>query len=295
MTWTEVFTDYTLRNVALGSAILGVVSGVLGSFAVLRRQGLAGDALAHAALPGICLAYLATGSKAAPVLMLGAALAGWAGMAILIGFLRRTRVDPGSALAIVLTTFFGFGVVLLTVVQKRPDASQAGLDKFLFGQAATLVQDQVVLMAGLAAIVLALVAVLFKEFKVFVFDVDYARTLGLPTGRLGALLTALLVVAIVIGLNTVGVVLMSAMLVAPAAAARQWTESLGRMILLAAGFGAGAGIFGALWSVSQDHTPTGPAIVLILSLFVVVSLLFGSSRGWVWERLRRHRHHEVEA
>lgn len=285
----DLIYDYTLRNVALGSAVLGVVSGVLGCFAVLRRQGLMGDALSHAALPGVCLAYMLTGSKTSITLMLGAAGAGVLGMLIILQLVRRTKIDPGSALGIVLTVFFGFGVVLLTVIAKGNDANQAGLDKFLFGQAAALVTEQVQTMAVVGGLACAVVAALFKEFKLLSFDAEFAGTLGLRTNALGGLLTGLLVAAIVIGLNTVGVILMSAMLVAPAAAARQWTHSLSKMIGIAAFFGALAGLVGAILSVQEKDIPTGPAIVVVLGCLVVVSLLFGSAQGLVWDWLRRRR------
>lgn len=285
----DLIFDYTLRNVALGSAVLGIVSGILGCFAILRRQGLMGDALSHAALPGICLAYMLTGSKTPIVLMLGAAVAGWIGMALILRIIRHTRIDSGSALGIVLTVFFGIGVVLITVIQKRNDAGQAGLDKFLFGQAAALVQEQVVTMAALGGVALLVVALLYKEFKLLSFDPDFARSLALPTRALDALLTGLIVIAVVIGLNTVGVVLMSAMLVAPGAAARQWTHSLGKMTLLAALFGAASGVAGALISVSESRIPTGPVIILSVTVLVFVSLLFGSARGLVWEWARQRR------
>lgn len=285
----DLFYDYTLRNVALGSAVLGIVSGVLGCFAVLRRQGLMGDALSHAALPGVCIAYMLTGSKASITLMIGAAIAGWIGMLIILQITRRTKIDPGSALGIVLTVFFGFGIVLLTVISKGNDANQAGLDKFLFGQAAALVTEQVVTMAVVGGMALLVVWVLFKEFKLLSFDPEFAGTLGLRTNVLGGLLTGLLVAAIVIGLNTVGVILMSAMLVAPAAAARQWTHSLSKMIGLSATFGAAAGIAGAIVSVLEKDVPTGPAIVVILGVIVIVSLLFGSAQGLAWDWMRRRK------
>jgi manganese/zinc/iron transport system permease protein len=257
---------------------------------VLRRQGLLGDALSHAALPGICLAYLVTGGLKTPlVLMAGAALAGWIGMVLILRIIRHTRIDSGSALGIVLTVFFGIGIVLLTVIQKGNDANQAGLDKFLFGQAAALRQEQVVTMAALGLPALLIVAALFKEFKLLAFDPDFAHSLALPTRALDLLLTSLLVVAVVIGLNTVGVVLMSAMLIAPAAAARQWTNSLARMVGLSALFGAASGIVGALLSVTSARVPTGPVIILSITVIVIVSLLFGSARGIVWEQLRHAR------
>jgi manganese/zinc/iron transport system permease protein len=287
----DLVFDYTLRNVALGSAILGVVSGILGCFAVLRRQGLMGDALSHAALPGICLAYMATHSKSPPVLMAGAAVAGLIGMAIILLIERRTRIDSGSALGIVLTVFFGFGVVLLTVIQQGNDANQAGLDKFLFGQAAALVSDQVATMAIVGGVALAMLGALYKEFKLLAFDAAFAGVLGFRPHLLGGLLTGLLVAAIVIGLNTVGVILMSAMLVAPACAARQWTNRLSVMIGISAVVGAFAGLSGAIVSVLEERVPTGPAIVLILGILVVLSLFLGPANGIVWGRRRRRRAH----
>ena len=285
----DLVFDYTLRNVALGSAILGLVGGVLGSFAVLRRQSLLGDALSHAALPGICLAYLLTGTKASLVLLVGAGLAGWLGTLLILLIIRETRISEDAALGIVLSVFFGFGIMLLTFVQQRNDAEQAGLDKYLFGQAATLVQEQVVTMAWLGGIALLLVVLLFKEFKLLSFDPDFAGTLGFPTRRLNILLTSLIVVAVMIGLQTVGVVLMAAMLIAPGAAARQWTNRFSTMLVLAGVFGMLAGISGALISVTQARLPTGPMVILSASAIVAVSLLFAPTRGIVWDAWRRRR------
>src|SRR3712207_2723626 len=166
----DLFWDYTLRNIALGSAILGLVGGVLGAFAVLRRQSLLGDALSHAALPGICLAYLLTGDKSLPVLLPGAGLAGWVATLLILRIVEYTRIKEDAALGIILTVFFGIGVVLLTKIQQRNDANQAGLDKFIFGQAATLLVEHVVVMALLGGLALLVVALFYKEFKLITFD-----------------------------------------------------------------------------------------------------------------------------
>ncbi len=285
----DLLFDYTLRNVALGSAILGIVGGILGSFALLRKQSLLGDALSHAALPGICLAYMLTGTKTPLVLLVGAGVAGWIGTLLLLLIVRETRLSEDAALGIVLSTFFGLGITLLTFIAKRNDANQAGLDKYLFGQAAALVERSVVTFAVLGGVALVMVALLYKEFKLLTFDPDFAGSLGFKPDRLGVLLTGLIVVAVVIGLQTVGVVLMAAMLIGPAAAARQWTDRLGTMIGLAAFFGAASGVVGALLSVSQDGLPTGPTIILVLTLIVAVSLGFAPAHGLVWDRLRRRR------
>lgn len=282
----SLFADYTFRQVVLGCLVLGLVSGTLGCFALLRRQGLLGDALAHSALPGICLAYMITGQRSPLPLMLGAAATGGVAAAAVQGLVRRLRVDAGAALAAILTAFFGLGIVLLSLIQKSGASSQAGLDKMIFGQAASLVGDQVLAMTVVGVVVLAAALLLFKELKLLCFDADFARVQGLPVGRLTAILTVLLVASIVIGLSTVGVVLMSAMLVAPGAAARQWSRSLSGMLLGAGLIGALSGAVGAALSVVETNTPTGPVIVLILAGVVAFSVFFGRERGLVWSRRR---------
>ncbi|MGZ8450139.1 MAG: metal ABC transporter permease [Candidatus Deferrimicrobiaceae bacterium] len=287
----ELFGNYTLRTVGLGAAFLGIVNGVLGSFAVLRKQSLLGDAISHAALPGIALAFLLTGSKATIVLLLGAAAAGWVGTLLVMNIVKNTRVKYDSALGLVLSVFFGFGLVLLTYIQRMPVASQAGLDTFLFGQAATLLARDVATIGILGAAVLLIVLVVWKEFKLLCFDPGFALSLGFPIRGLDILLITLLVTSIVIGLQTVGVVLMSAMVVAPAAAARQWTDRLGVMVTISAFFGALAGVGGALVSSLTARLPAGPTIVLCLTAIVIVSLLAAPNRGvvWKWARERVNR------
>jgi manganese/zinc/iron transport system permease protein len=282
----NLVSDYTLRQVAIGSAALGIVNGVLGSFAVLRKQSLLGDGISHAALPGIALAFLLTGSKSSLALLLGAAAAGWIGTLLIIGIVRHTRVKYDSALGLVLSVFFGFGLVLLTYIQKMPVATQAGLDKFLFGQAATLLRKDVMTIGILGGIVLVFLVLFWKEFKLVSFDPDFAFSLGYPVRLLDILLTTLLVVSIVIGLQTVGVVLMSAMVVAPAAAARQWTDRLGVMVAVSGLFGALAGVGGALVSSQAARIPTGPTIVLCASAIVFLSLLLAPNRGLAWGWVR---------
>ncbi|MFO0808156.1 MAG: iron chelate uptake ABC transporter family permease subunit [Gemmataceae bacterium] len=271
-----LFDNYTLRTVALGTAALGALSGALGTFAVLRRQSLLGDAVSHAALPGVALAFALTHSKAPLVLAAGAAVAGWLGTLAVLAIVRRSRVPYDSALGIVLSVFFGFGIVLLTWLQKRPDAAQAGLERYLFGQAATLLDSDVRALAGLGAVALAVLLALWKEFKLLAFDPDYAATLGQPVRLLDTLLTGLLVLAVVLGLQCVGVVLMSALVVAPAAAARQWSDRLSVVVLLAAAFGGLSGLGGTLagdaLSAPGKPLPTGPAVVLVATCIVLASL-----------------------
>ena len=283
---TELFTDYTLRTVALGAALLGISAGALGCFALLRRQSLLGDAISHAALPGIALAFLLTGSKSSLVLILGAGAVGWFGSVLIAALTRRTPITYDTALGILLSVFFGVGLVMLTFIQRMPDANQAGLDSFLFGQAAALMQRDIYVILAIGSVILLLTVAFWKEFKLISLDPDMAETLGLPVRALEHLLTGLFVAAIVIGLQTVGVVLMSALIVAPAAAARQWTNRLGVMVLLAAVFGAVSGVSGAVSSSMAPNLPTGPVIVVVVSMIVGASLLFAPNRGFVFRKIR---------
>ena len=285
--------NYTLIVVGTGSALLGIISGALGTYAVLRRQSLLGDAISHAALPGIALAFLLTGSKTPLILVFGAALAGWVGTLLILSIVKLTRIKYDSALGLVLSTFFGFGLVLHTLIQRNGNANQAGLDTFLFGQAASLLERDVLTMGILGGIALLIMSLFWKELKLLVFDEGFATSIGLPVRALDILLTSLLTVAIVLGLQAVGAVLMSAMLVAPAVAARQWTDRLGHMVLLAALFGAIAGVSGTLLSSSASRLPTGPTIVLCATLFVGLSFALAPNRGlvWHWVRHRRDKEH----
>ncbi|WP_373710127.1 metal ABC transporter permease [Kaistella sp.] len=281
-----VFSDYTLRTITLGTAVLGGVTGMLGSFAVLRKQSLLGDAISHAALPGIAIAFLITGSKDSNVLLIGALISGLIGTLWIRGITTKTHLKSDTALGLILSVFFGFGMLLLTFIQKQPNANQAGLDKYLFGQAATLVESDVWLMSIVTGLCLIVLLLFWKEFKILLFDKDYAQTLGFNTRFIDLLITSFIVLAIVLGLQTVGVVLMSAMLLAPAAAARQWTNSLGLMVFLAAILGASAGVFGTAISSTQNNLSTGPVIVLVASVFVLFSFIFSPSRGLLFKQIR---------
>lgn len=281
-----LFNDYTLRTITLGTAILGAVTGMLGSFAVLRKQSLLGDAISHAALPGIAIAFLITGTKDSNILLLGALISGLIGTFWIRGIITKTHLKSDTALGLILSLFFGFGMLLLTFIQKQPNANQAGLDKYLFGQAATLVERDVWIMTVVTGICLLILLLFWKEFKILLFDADYTKTLGFNTKAIDILITSFIVLAIVLGLQTVGVVLMSAMLLAPAAAARQWTNSLSVMVFLAAIFGAFSGVLGTAVSATQNNLSTGPVIVIVASVFVLFSFIFSPSRGLLFKQIR---------
>lgn len=283
------FSDYTIQMVIIGSALLGLTSGVLGSFALLRRQGLVGDVVSHAALPGIAAAFILTGTRHNLVLMIGAALSGWLAILLVNAVVKGTRIKQDSSLGIILSVFFGFGLMLLTYIQRSPDAAQAGLETFLFGQAASLLLEDVLILAVAGVLLLGVTKLFWRRLALVTFDSAYAATIGIRVNRYEALLSAMLVIVIVMGLQMVGVVLMSAMVVAPAAAARQWTDRLGRMVILAGIFGAFAGVAGAVLSAAVEKLPTGPMIIVVLGFIAAVSLLFAPGRGFYWVRKRHKR------
>ena len=287
--WEVVFTDYTFRIVSLGSMLLGIIAGVLGSFAVIRKQSLLGDAVSHSALPGIAIAFLFTLTKRTEILLLGALISGLISTFLIVNISKYSRIKFDSALALVLSVFFGSGMVLLTYIQKIPNSNQAGLENFIFGQASTLLKRDVQIMAILGGILLFIVVLFWKEFKLVSFDEDFAESLGFSTDKITALLFLIIVTSIIIGLQTVGVILMSAMLTAPAVAARQWTDKLSVMVILSALFGAISGMVGTILSSMISKLPTGPTIVVVISVIVLISLTLAPNRGLVWNYFRRKK------
>jgi len=281
-----LISDPAVQWVLAGTMLLGVSGGVIGTFALLRGRSLLGDVLAHAALPGVCLSFMLTGSKEIIPLLVGAALAGVFATRAIDAVVQHTKIKEDTAMGVVLTVFFGVGVVLLTTIQHSGAGNQSGLDDFLFGQAAALVRSDVAVMAAVAFVLVATVLLFYKEFKVLCFDRGFGTGVGLPMRLVDGLLAALLVMAIVIGLQAVGVVLMAALLITPGIAARYWTERLGVMLLLAGVFGGLSGVAGTLVSTLGVRLPTGPLVVLSATVLFTVSLLFAPSRGLLAKLVR---------
>jgi len=283
---------YNTLVVLAGVGLLGAAAGLVGTFATLRRRALVGDALAHAALPGLCVAFLLIGERWLPGLLLGALVSGLVGVGV-IAFLRRfTRIKEDAAIGIVLSVFFGLGIVLVTWIQKTSTTgSKAGLDSYILGKTAGIVLADVQLIGLVAAAILALVLLFYKEAKLLVFDPDFARVQGWPVGWLDFLLMGLLAVVVVIGLPAVGVVLMAALLILPGSTARFWSDRFGVILTLATLFGAATGLVGASLSAATDTLPAGPIIVLVGTALFVASALFAPRRGVVarWLDDRRFR------
>ncbi|MRX72423.1 iron chelate uptake ABC transporter family permease subunit [Bacillus lacus] len=275
--------------VLFGTLLLGVSSGVLGSFALLRKQSLVGDAVAHAALPGVCLAFMASGRMSLPILLAGAALTGLIA-AFLIGFItKHTKIKQDTSLGLVLSVFFGFGIVLLTYLQNHGSGNHSGLNHFIFGQAASMVPADVRVIAVASGILLFITALFFKEFKLMIFDPQFAKGIGLPTGFLNALLMGLIVTAVVIGLQAVGVILMAAMLITPSITARYWTDRLGVMIFLSGILGGLSGAAGTLLSTAVNGMPTGPLIIVTATMLFLISLVAAPEKGLLSKLLKQYR------
>ena len=278
-----ILQSYTTQMVLLGTALLGLASGIAGTFAVLRKESLIGDGLSHAALPGVVIAFLLTGIKDIEVLIAGAALSSITAAWLITITVENSKIKFDGALATILSAFFGLGMVLLTYVQSLNNAGQAGLSKFIFGQAATILARDVYITSAAALIIIVLTALFWKELKLISFDVEYAKTLQIPVTFTLILYRSLLIMTIIIGIQSVGAILISSLLIAPAVGARQWTNKLGTMCILAGFFGMISAIGGTIWSTTVQKLPTGPAIIVILSVIVLLSLIFAPNRGILWQ------------
>ena len=278
-----ILQSYTTQMVLLGTALLGLASGIAGTFAVLRKESLIGDGLSHAALPGVVIAFLLTGIKDIEVLILGAALSSITAAWLITITVENSKIKFDGALATILSAFFGLGMVLLTYLQSLNNAGQAGLSKFIFGQAATILARDVYITSAAALIIIVLTALFWKELKLISFDVEYAKTLQIPVTFTLILYRSLLIMTIIIGIQSVGAILISSLLIAPAVGARQWTNKLGTMCILAGFFGMVSAIGGTIWSTTVQKLPTGPAIIVILSVIVLLSLIFAPNRGILWQ------------
>ncbi len=288
----DIFIDFLLLNdqsiqtVVIGAILICGITAVVGCFAFLQKKSLVGDSVSHSVLPGVCIAFLIFETKNPWVLLAGAFLTGWLSILVLDYVTRQSRIKNDAAIAGTLSVFFAVGIMLLTMIQHSGKASQAGLDHFLFGKAAAIVRQDITMFLWTSVILLSIIVVFFQRFKILIFDRAYAASIGFKVGWLDFLLSTLVVVAIAIGIRTVGVVLVAALLITPAASARYWTNNLSKMIFLAAFFGVFAGWIGAFVSYLAPTMPTGPWIIVVLTVVAVFSLVFGKQKG-LWYRRRK--------
>ena len=278
------FQDYNTRVVVAGTTLLGLAAGLIGTFLVLRKRALLSDTLSHATLPGIALAFivmtLLTGDgKQLPALIAGAALFSVIGTLSVLAIQRFSRLKDDAALGIVLSVYFGLGIALMGMATRMDAGNAAGLSSFIYGKTASMLFSDALLIAVTALVAAVICLLFFKEFSLVCFDADYGMTQGWPVARLDFLMMALVILVTVIGLQAVGLILVVALLIIPAASARFWTFRLRTMLWLSGMFGAMSGFLGSGVSALMANLPAGAVIVLTASLFFVVSLVFGSARG----------------
>ena len=282
-------SDPNVRYVVLGSILLAASAAIVGTFTLLKKKALVGDAVAHSVLPGVCLAFILTGVKNPLYLILGAFVTGWISLVLIDIITSRSKIKEDTAIGLILSVFFGIGILMLTVIQKSGNAAQSGLDHFLFGQAASLIGKDLTVFSSIALILIAGVWLFFKEFALIAFDTNFAHSIGFPVRALELVLTTLTVLAVVTGIQAIGVVLMAAMLITPAAAARFWTDKLKVMIWLAAALGAFSGLVGAYISYVAPAMPTGPWIVMVISIIAVLSFFFSPKKGIIFRMITQHK------
>lgn len=284
------FQDPNIRYVVIGSVLLAASAAIVGTFTFLKKKALVGDAVAHSVLPGICVAFLLTETKNPFFLIPGAFLSGWLSLVLLDYIVANSKIKEDTAIGLVLSVFFGIGILLLTVIQHSGMSNQSGLDSFLFGKAAALVGSDLVVFSSIAVILMAVVMLFYKELTLIAFDINFASAIGFPVKAIELVLTTLTVLAVVVGIQAVGVVLMAAMLITPAAAARFWTDKLRVMLVLAAIFGAISGIIGAYISYIAPAMPTGPWIVMAISFIAIGSFFFAPKKGIFFRALLQKRY-----
>lgn len=282
--------DTSLWLVAGGTMLLSITAALVGGFTFLQKRSLVGDAVAHSILPGVAIAFLISGQKDPLWLMLGALISGWLSLAVMDYLNKHTKLSEDTAIASVLSVFFGVGILLLTYIQKKASGEQSGLEGFLFGQAAAMRLNDLYTYCALALLLISITIVFFKEFKLLSFNPEFAQSLGLPVGILRVLLNSMMVLAIALGIQAVGVVLMAALLITPSAAARNLSNGLKGMLwvsVIVAGFSA---LVGTLISFSAPSMPTGPWVVVCLSAIALLSLFLAPQKGLVARLMMQKRH-----
>ena len=271
--------NYTLFVVSIASGILCFAAGVVGTFTYLRKRALIGDVISHSVLPGVAIAFMLTGVKNPVYFLIGAITSGLLSIWIVDYVQAKSKLKPDTILALTLSVFFGVGIVFLTDIQHSENAAQSGLDSFLFGKAASMGMLDIQLFSVIAIINVVCIAIFLRGFSLISFDENYAKGIGIKVSFLKSFLAVLTVITVAIGVQAVGVVLMAALLITPAAGARFLTNDIKKMLLYAGSFGFASGVIGVFISYSGTGMPTGPWIVVVLSLFALVAIFFGKEKG----------------
>ncbi len=272
--------SYNTLILLLGTGLYGACAGFVGSFVVLRGRAMLGDALSHCCLPGIVISFLLLGEKNLALMLAGAGVSALLGMFLIAMISRYTKLKQDAAIAIVLSVLFGLGLVLSRYAQNMTTGgSKAGLDSYIRGKTASLVAEDVLLIGCLAGLTLVFISVFFKEFKILLFDRDFAELTGLPVNLLDWALLLLLTLAIVFGVPTVGILLVSGMTVLPAAVMSLWSRSFAQLVIGATLIGVLSALAGSIISVNFESVAVGPAILLSATFALIVSALVAPERG----------------
>jgi manganese/zinc/iron transport system permease protein len=296
------FQDPSITWVVLGITLLGIGSAYVGTFSFLDKKALLGDAISHAVLPGICLGFILAGEKNPVYIVTGAFLSGALATFLSSWLKKNTKLSEDTIIATILSVFFGIGIVMLTALQKSGNPEIAGLNSFIFGNAIGISETDLMIYGGLSLTIIAVLTLLLKEFRLMVFDPNYGKAIGFPMEAIRFLFNVLMILAVVIGIQAIGVVLMAALLITPGAAARFWTDRLNSLLILAACFSIVSGILGTYISFVLPQMPTGPWVVVFLSLIALLSFMFSPKSGIVFRYFSRksylrktHRDHLMKA
>ncbi|MFC5190789.1 iron chelate uptake ABC transporter family permease subunit [Algoriphagus aquatilis] len=296
------FQDPSITWVVLGITLLGIGSAYVGTFSFLDKKALLGDAISHAVLPGICLGFILAGEKNPVYIVTGAFLSGALATFLSSWLKKNTKLSEDTIIATILSVFFGIGIVMLTALQKSGNPEIAGLNSFIFGNAIGISETDLMIYGGLSLTIIAVLTLLLKEFRLMVFDPNYGKAIGFPMEAIRFLFNVLMILAVVIGIQAIGVVLMAALLITPGAAARFWTDRLNPLLILAACFSIVSGILGTYISFVLPQMPTGPWVVVFLSLFALLSFMFSPKSGIIFRYFSRksylrktHRDHLMKA
>jgi len=285
---------YNSALVAVGAGLLGLAGGGAGAFIFLRKRALVSDAISHATLPGVGIAFmlmvaLGGDGRWLPGLIIGSAISSGIGLLMVEWITRQTRLTEDAAIGAVLSVFFGLGIVLLTIIQTMSSGRQAGLENFLLGSTAGMLISEATTIAIAGALATAFVFMLRRPMTLVAFDPEYAATTGINVRHIDLAMMGLALIVTVIGLKIVGLILIVALLIIPPVTARFWTNQVGPMIGIAAAIGGLAGYIGAVFSAAAASLPTGPIIVLVAFGFFVFSALFSPLRGGLASALRHWR------
>ena len=279
------FQDTNITNVLLGTLLLGFTCGIVGVLVVLNKKALIVDAVSHSILPGICIGFMISGVKKPIYLISGGMLAGALAVFLVDWISKTSRIKKDAAIGITLSVLFSVGVIMLNIIQHSGNSNQSGLSDFLFGKAATIVRSDLYVFGAMCTIVLAIVTLFYQHFKVALFDSGFAKTIGLNEKLIQSLISGLIIISTAIGIQTVGIILMSALIITPASSAFFWTNNFKKSMILSGVFAAISSVLGVFISYLSPNMPTGPWIIVMLSTIAILSSFF-SKKGIVIKKIK---------